>query len=408
MLTGILIEDCHFDFFSNNTVQTGVETGENLSDFIIRRNIISNNYSQTAHAQGIFSANASLFIEENVFDHNGWYKQSTNRGSAKEEGQATVYNHNIYFSQARNMILRRNIFMRPSSINTKFTSNAQNGVNRVRSWNLVFDNNLMLDGDVAMSLGGNEDSDNGARWRSMYVVNNVILDVGKSQPTGRSLGWGLDISDWDTGLVHNNIIKSWGDSTINNLYGLSVSGDTFNVTLTNNTIYDISDSLADDFLVKFNNAPVQRNIIFRNNDLVLPRGGKLVDFPDGMSNISLTGNQYYTSTSSSYFRIGGAVNSLSQWLGLTGESNAAYGLPAYTDPGRTIETYLSTQGQTPSISNFSTLLKRQSKFSWNPVYTARAINDYFRSGFCLSGQSCQAPVSVPRPPTLNPIIITRQ
>lgn len=68
-ITGdVLIEDCWFEWFSNNTVQT---TASPLTNIVIRRNIINSNYSTVAHAQGIFSSWASVLLEENVFDHNG-------------------------------------------------------------------------------------------------------------------------------------------------------------------------------------------------------------------------------------------------------------------------------------------------------------------------------------------------
>jgi hypothetical protein len=34
------------------------------------------------------------------------------------------------------------------------------------------------------------------------------MHVGRTQPTNRTLGWGIDIDDWKKGLVMGNILAS--------------------------------------------------------------------------------------------------------------------------------------------------------------------------------------------------------
>ena len=54
---------------------------------------------------------ASVLLEENIFDHNGWYvQQPDNTNNNSEGGQATMFNHNTYFSDSSDTISRRNIF----------------------------------------------------------------------------------------------------------------------------------------------------------------------------------------------------------------------------------------------------------------------------------------------------------
>jgi hypothetical protein len=70
--SSILVEDSVFNFFGGNIVQ-GPAGSE---DIIIRRSQFLNNYSTNSHSQGLYSNNASVFLEENLFDHNGWYKHA--------------------------------------------------------------------------------------------------------------------------------------------------------------------------------------------------------------------------------------------------------------------------------------------------------------------------------------------
>jgi hypothetical protein len=56
------------------------------------------------------------------------------------------------------------------------------------------------------------------------------------------------------------------------------------------------------------------------------------------------------------------------------------GLP---DPTRSLATYMASLGQTASDDAFLAKARLQSKFTWNPAYTANAANAYVRSGFGL-------------------------
>jgi hypothetical protein len=181
-----------------------------LVDNIIRRNLFTNNYSTQSHAQGLYSDRVSIWLEENIFDHNGWYKQGDTHFSDQAEGKATMFNHNTYFGATRDTVFRNNLFLRASSIGNKFTSNTTSGINEIKTWNVLIDNNLYVEGEVGISLGGNSDQNNGPRWRNIQVTNNVLMHIGRTQPTLRTLGWGLDVQDWDGGRVTGNIFTAWG------------------------------------------------------------------------------------------------------------------------------------------------------------------------------------------------------
>ncbi|WP_428243555.1 right-handed parallel beta-helix repeat-containing protein [Gynuella sp.] len=387
----ILIEDCWFDWYSSNYFQSTDDSKE-VIDIVIRRNLITNNYSTGGqHPQGIYSDNVSSLIEENVFDHNGWYQQGT--GSNDEEGRATYFNHNMYFVEPRNTIIRNNFFLRSSSIGSKFTSNTTSGVNQVKSWNLLVDNNLYLEGEVGIGLSGNKDQNNGPRFREIYVTNNVILSMGTTQPTGRDLGWGLDIADWESGLVENNIFAHWGkyDSQNNNNYAIDVVGHVTDTVIRNNIIYDI---YSNQVLVRFTDYEDITSFTFEGNEIQgknadTQRPGRMLQYSVSPGVGLLKDNYYYSEMpQDSWFSgQGEATLSLDAYRTYTKDSTSKAVLRQYYSPERTVKTYLSDvmQSSNTSTEYLVSLLKKQSKRSWNKFLTTDYINTYIRGGFCTDG-----------------------
>jgi hypothetical protein len=381
----VLIEDCLFEWFAVNSIQSGIDNGGPvLENVVLRRNIIANNYSTLSHSQGIFSAWASVLLEENTFDHNGWYQQAFS-GSTKADGVATMFNHNTYFAESRNTIFRNNLFIRSSSINNKFTSNTTEGTNQILSWNILVDNNLYVDGEIGISLGGNKDQDNGPRWRDIYVTNNIMMHIGRSQPTNRVLGWGLEIDDWDGGLVKGNIFTHWGDATVSNTYATVSSGDTQNVEFSDNIVHNVQGGNA---LFQFRDGTLQSGITFFNNEIDASGNERLV-----LSTLTESGgfhdNYFYsTADESNWFSINDTkYSSLDDYRTATGDNTSVAEARSYVDPERTLETYLSSIGYASDMDSFISEAKQQSKFHWRNALTAITINAYIREGFCLQGNA---------------------
>jgi len=376
---GVLIEDCWFDWFSGNVLQSPLNTYPALVDNIIRRNIFTNNYSTKGHAQGLYSDRVSIWLEENIFDHNGWYKQGDTHFSDPAEGKATMFNHNTYFAEVRDTVFRNNLFLRASSIGNKFTSNTTSGLNEEKVWNVLVDNNLYIEGEVGISLGGNDDQKNGPRWRNIHVTNNVLMHIGRTQPTLRTLGWGLDVQDWDGGLVTGNIFTAWGDSTLSNNYAIWATGNMNDVSYTGNIVNITSGGP----LVAFLGGAIQERIQFTGNDILTGNTGQLLSY--SLASNAGFGNNYLYSTrpQSQWFVVNGIYNSsLDLYRTTSGDTTSTAGKRNYADPNRTIETYLTYLGySTTDMDTLVALLRQQSKFNWNTNLGAAAINSYIRAGF---------------------------
>lgn len=377
---GLLIEDCWFDWFSESIVQSPLTTAPVLTDVIIRRNLFTNSYSTVGHAQGLYSDRASIWLEENIFDHNGWYKQGDTNFSNPAEGKATMFNHNTYFGEARDTVFRNNLFLRASSIGNKFTSNTASGVNEIKAWNLLIDNNLYVEGEVGISLGGNDNQHNGPRWRNIHVTNNVMMHIGRTQPTLRTLGWGLDVQDWDGGVVSGNIFTAWGDSsTLLNNFAIYATGNMNDVSYTGNIINNI---YSDGSLVNFLGGAFQERTSFTGNDIRTDYTGRLLAYSLA-ANAGFGNNYFYSARpQSQWFVVNGTTNSsLDLYRTTSGDTTSTPGKRSFVDPNRTIETYLTSISRPTDMNSFVAELCTQSKFNWKPELGAAAINNYIRGGF---------------------------
>lgn len=240
---GLHIENNRFNYYSGAIVLGSM--GPALStNIVIRRNEILNSYSSTSHSQGMFLSQVDhILIEENIFDHNGWFQQRPLNVAmnSKENGYATMFNHNVYIENSHNMVIRKNISSRASSIGMKFTSNAnsETKINTIESSNVLLIDNLFIDGEIGISLGGNTDFNNGYRWDNIQVINNVLSNLGRSRPTNRNISWGIGAYDWKSGNICGNFILDKSNKEITNVYAIDVSGDVGNVSVHSNTIVNI-------------------------------------------------------------------------------------------------------------------------------------------------------------------------
>ena len=385
----VLIEDCVFRTYANN-VFTGDAPNEPITRLAVRRSIISGNYKTTGmgHSQGIYHSGkghgdgvATILLQENLFDHNGWRIQSINGNNDAEGGQATIFNHNTYFSSASNVLFQRNLFLRPSSISNKWT--AYLTAEHYDSRRLVTDNNLYVDGEIGISLGGNYPPGGALRFDDIAIHNNVFTDIGRSRPTNRSLSWSVEAIDWKYGSIRSNLFIHQR-APITNSYALQVTapsqGET--VLVENNVIANFHSSTYDG-LVRLQDGGNFDQVLFHNNTVQASSESPLVSLDPG--GYLFTGNNRYHSTASAdrVFRVNGSNASLAQWIAATGDAQATFAPINFPAPERDLETYVEYLGLGSGFDDFLTAVHGQSRANWNPALTAGAINDWLRGGFGL-------------------------
>ncbi|NLF40859.1 hypothetical protein GX586_15555, partial [bacterium] len=369
----ILIEDCSFSFYSLNL---SLQSAGPMSDVFVRRCQILDAYSVNSHSQGFYAHNAAVTLEETVFDHNGWLVQGSNNIQAF--GGATMFNHNTYFSDCDECIFRDNIFLRSSSIQNKWTSNLL-GVDPVT--NIVTEGNLYVDGEIGISMGGNDTGD--YRWVTITVTSNIFTNIGQSQPTGRTLGWGIDVIDWSNGLVADNLVIRQTNAAVANVYGINTGTQSGrDVLIRDNTLWGLNGGDA----LKPNGAGITSITWLRNKvqaNVAQTRAANANAFPTG--HVFRTNIYYSTRAASDWFRLGSQACSFDQWAQQVGEAGSCTGKVAFVDPDRSVERYNALVGGAQSYTDFIARVRQQSKRTWRPEYTAQAINAWIRDGFRNAG-----------------------
>ena len=119
--------------------------GQGHSQIIAHRCVVTNMYSESSHQQGVYGAGVNtLMFDDCIFDHDGWFKQRELDVAlnTKAEGRATYFNHNLYLTNVHYLWLRNPIFLRASSIGTKFASNGEKGadVDSISSSHILIEN----------------------------------------------------------------------------------------------------------------------------------------------------------------------------------------------------------------------------------------------------------------------------
>jgi len=378
----ILLEDNDLNYFNGGILLLGRGT---LVDIEIRRNIIRNSYSEDSHSQGIYADMASVYLEENIFDHNGWFKQQIGTGNDKEQGQATFFNHNTYFSDAFNTRFINNFFLRSSSIQNKWTANSDSvsEVDSVKSFDLLIEGNLYVGGEVGISAGGNTDYDNGPRWNDIRIVDNILIGIGRDQPTNRVLGWGIEATDWDGGVICGNYLLDTDNINVTNVFGIKVSGHSDNVNVTRNTIAGIiaKDPDLSNAAISVN-LDIEGTVVVSENSLQLPESKLRLVNSDDRSTIEFNANRYLSGLDDQYwFRLASENHSFDGWANKKGDASSTVGKDHFVEPKRTFESYLASIGETPDIDSFMQARVKYSRRSGAGTVTAAEVRQYLREGY---------------------------
>ena len=378
----VLLENNDINYFSKGIAING---GGDILDIVIRRNTIRNSYSENDHSQGIYASHTSVLLEENIFDHNGWYKPQVGTGNEKSEGQANMFNHNTYFSQAFHTKFIRNIFLRSSSIQNKWAANSDKslGVDSITANDLWMEDNVYVGGEIGISAGGNTDYNTGARWKNITILNNVMLAIGRDQPTNRTLGWNIDATDWDGGLICGNYLLHTDNPLVTNLSGIRLAGHSNDVTIAENTLHGLVAPNPNSKVgaISVDSAP-KSNILITQNNVQLANSNMRVVVASQLDGLEFESNRYFSGLDETqWFRAVDVNYDIDAWRSISGDINSSVGNDSFMEPKRTFESYLSSIGVTPSIDVFLDNVVAQSKDNWRRDLSAQAILEYIREGY---------------------------
>ena len=373
----ILFEDCFMHFMANGIVVQKV-TGPAPTNWIIRRNIITDLYYVTGRGQGVYSDSVDgIVIEENIFDHNSW--------NVLAGINASIYDHHLYLYSPRNTLIRSNLFLRAESLSVKCPS-----IDIDDAHDNAYDNNFFFEGEVGINLGcqtkahGTVPPGGGSIHNRIAITNNVFSQIDRDNPTGRGLGWGLDMTTVANLSVKGNIFSDFSHIS-GNRFAISLNSngnataDSSNVLIEINILYGIGTQN-----ILLEPQPGWSNVTTRNNALQDAGLGATMQKIGGtglFTALAYFGNTYAFATPANFASILGTAKTYAQWLTLSGERGSIVQTLSYPDPGRTLDSYVATINPSWTLTDFYAAIRTVSKANWHPEYMAPAINNYIRAGF---------------------------
>jgi len=372
---GFLIEGCKFRFFGVSTID-GTSLIEGVT---LRRCTFADAYSGTGqgHCQGLFIGGQNVTLDENVFIHNGWYDVL-----GGPIGEATIYNHNVYNGGPYGAIYTGNIFIQGSNMNTKFTAR-----NITNPYPIVIENNLYIDGQQGIGFGNN--TVGYTAFSDVTVKDNVFTNIGKTRNI-QGISWGIDLGfDVNGAEIYNNYLIHQTDPSINNgNFAFALAGVQTDINIYSNVIYGIKNGrgvVVSDVGGQNSQGSTKTNVQFNKNKFIIPiNAGYTVQAQTTVNGVSFNNNTYYSDRlSSDLFRGGTTSYSLAGWQALTGDTSV-FEQVTFPDPTRSIETYMTSIGETPSLETFYAKCRAQDRYNWDIRFTAAAVNAWIKGGFAVT------------------------
>ncbi len=371
-----------------------------LHDCIFRRNVMIDTNNSAGYLQGSIS---SWLIEENIFDHGGWYDMNYPAVSSGDRWR----NHNVYLSPGNNTVFKNNISSRACSMGiktqTEHDNNATDEENSVHQFTV--ENNLFVDNNIGIALASN----NGHiqyRMKDVIIKNNVITHGGTTNASTQNISWGLIFDGLDGATItHNMIIHQydWPNSVLITSEASTGRGSiawgkepykSRDVTITDN-IFQGSNQAKRVIIfaggIQWDNFTWKDNIFDMRDDSHM-QGLFTYDEKDGAgyglteNNTIWHGNTYYNSARLFTFlwpNYDSTILTQEQWKAQY-DTTAKFAAPSYPDDTRSIETYMSHLGEPATLNTFYAKIRGQNRYNWDPNYTAPVINDWLRAGYFTS------------------------
>ena len=367
----VLFEDCFIHFCSMGAEITTNGSSSVATNFTIRRSIFADMYAINGHSQGMYTNRVSgAVIEENIFDHNAWNDDAG--------VPADIFNHHLYMANLAHSTVRNNVFLRAESLATKFISGALNG-----AVDVTIDNNFYFEGEVGISVGyqnaaGGADGtpSGGSVTNGLHITNNVLLQIDRDNPTGRGLGWGMDLKSVSNVELSGNIFSDF--SATDSTYAINLqSADqttciSSNVTIEGNTLYRIKNQG-----IRLFPQAGWSNVQIRNNAIQDGGLGAVMQSQSGtFLPLTYSGNVYSASNPARFALVNNVEQIRDQWIEASGETGSTVRTVPYPNPGLNLDTYMAKFSL--KLADLYAAVRKQSKATWNPAYTATAINNYIR------------------------------
>jgi hypothetical protein len=353
----LIIEDCLVRGYKDNIVFHGF--GQTAKDLRVRGCVIVDAWSKVAHAQGLYAQEAQhIVVEGCVFDHNGWVE-------GVPGAEANPFNHNIYIQYNANFVDVRDCLLVDASshaIQMRCSGNVEDCV--------------FISNPIGLLVGNGGE----APPAVTRIAGNAFLfadDINPDTPRGM----GIDLQNIASGEIVANLIA---DEKSVHAHGhamkmhASAGAPVYDVLFDANIIHEWRGG------IRFNESSIDGvtiadNIIhnqFTDTPIIKHQGNPL-DI-----GITYDKNRYYSGAPDyTWYQVVFDVYDFEGWTDLVDELGAAAGPTTFIDPGRTVETFQASMGQTPTHAAFIEAVRAQGRLTWDPRYSTRAILAYFQEGY---------------------------
>ena len=190
----LLIEQCAF-----LAAQLSLNSAYGTTVNVVRQTAFQGQWAASGHAQGLYTSyNYDTVIEDCIFFHCGW-KMGVTRSAAADQGGPTIFNHAVYAHVKSGGILRRCVFVEPSSHGAQLRGNWHSHDNVFISCPLP----LLHGGGTTYAI----DAPNGVM---ALCYRNIVTIAQWISPT-LPRGFGIDIVNTRPGsVVEQNLIVGPG------------------------------------------------------------------------------------------------------------------------------------------------------------------------------------------------------
>jgi hypothetical protein len=307
-----------------------------------------------------------LTIEGNVWDQNGWNPDVA-------EACATIYNHDLYLSGNSRLSVTDNLILRASSIGIKMSSDGEG-----ESDDILIHNNVFAEGEIGISMGGNADTQ--YRFRNAVVSDNVFTDIGRDQPTTRTLTWYIELMDNDGTQVEGNLLVN--QPPLSNPYGIHLTGGTNrDVTISGNFFHGLlRRQMFVDADAAWSSLTVDSNTFVGTTD-----DECLISHAGGFGAFSHADNAYSSAADpGTWFCVDGTRQDLTAWTAASGETGATTADPSVPDAGRNLDSYAAQRGIGTTLPDFAAAARQQSRHTYRPELSATSAGNYIRAGYGIA------------------------
>ncbi len=262
-LEDVLFEDCRFEYFMTNFKLAATNNPATAlpNDIRIRRSQFLFAYANIGgpHSQGAYLRKVrNLLIEGNTFDHNGHHPTYKNSVQTK-------FNHNLYLKEPHDVIVRDNVFARPSNAAIRLAANQYHGVQHA-----LIERNVFVNTQNALIIaGGTEDY---THW-DVTVRDNVFTNSGRDFGEVRG-GYGVAFASVDGASITGNLFIHKGGGNPGYVVHFNPTFAHRNATFEDNLLYGWQTKI-DQNLISVA-APKLENLVMDEN-VVEPSAAELVD-----------------------------------------------------------------------------------------------------------------------------------